>query len=258
MRRILHFLLNMDARAWRAAAVSFVLFGGVGLVFLFGAQVLGFDGEATVEQWLGLAAHGPWALPTAVAAFALLAFVGVPQFVLIAAAVVAFGGWAGFAYSWIGTMVSATVGFYIGRLAGARTLNAFASEGVRQFMALVGRNGFWASLIVRLVPSAPFIVVNMAAGVAPMRSWHFLAGTGLGILPKIGVTAFAGNSIAQAMRGGGAGHWLLLAAIVAGWFVIGWFARGWLKRREAVAVREEGDAEVETSRKPPVDEAPAQ
>ena len=33
--------------------------------FLFGAQVLGFDGEATVERWLGLASDGPWALPVA-------------------------------------------------------------------------------------------------------------------------------------------------------------------------------------------------
>ena len=243
MRRIIDFVTNMDARAWRAAAVSFLLFGGVGVVFLFGAEVLGFNGEATVEHWLGLAAHGPWALPTAVAAFALLAFVGVPQFVLIAAAVVAFGGWAGFAYSWIGTMVSALVGFYLGRLAGARTLDAFASEGVRQFMALVGRNGFWASLIVRLVPSAPFIVVNMAAGVTPMKAWHFVAGTALGIVPKIAVTAFAGNSIVQAMRGEGGGHWLMLGAIVAIWVIIGWYARKWLKSREAAAVQSEGAAE---------------
>src|SRR5687768_11983754 len=107
MRRLLLFLTNMDAKAWRALAISFVLFGGVGVVFLFGAQVLGFDGEATVEEWLGLAADGPWALPAAVAAFALLAFLGVPQFVLIAAAVVAFGPWTGFGYSWVGTMVSA-------------------------------------------------------------------------------------------------------------------------------------------------------
>ena len=55
MRRLFQVLSNMDAQAWRTLLVSFVLFGGVGLVFLFGAQVLGFDGEATVETWLGAA-----------------------------------------------------------------------------------------------------------------------------------------------------------------------------------------------------------
>ena len=98
LRRVIDFFTNMDARAWRTVAVSFVLFGGVGVVFLFGAQLLGLNGEVTVEQWLS-AAHGPWALPVAVGAFAALAFIGVPQFVLIAAAVVAFGPWTGFAYS---------------------------------------------------------------------------------------------------------------------------------------------------------------
>lgn len=237
MRRLFAFLTNMDAKAWRALAVSFVLFGGVGLVFLFGAQVLGFGGEATVEKWLG-AASGPWALPVAVAAFAALAFLGVPQFMLIAAAVVAFGAWAGFAYSWVGTMVSSLVGFYLGRLAGGRTLRTFSGEGVRQFMALVGRNGFAASFIVRLVPSAPFIVVNMAAGVTPMRVLDFAAGTALGIIPKIALTAFAGNSLARMMKGeGGAGHILALVAVVAIWLVVGWYARRWLKAREAAAAK---------------------
>lgn len=233
MRSLLRFLTNMDAKAWRALAISFVLFGGVGVVFLFGAQVLGFDGEATVERWLGLASNGPWALPVAVAAFAALAFIGVPQFVLIAAAVVAFGAWQGFAYSWIGTLVSSVIGFAIGRMAGARTLNAFSGDGVRQFMGLVGRNGFFASLIVRLVPSAPFIVVNMAAGVTPMRLRDFVAGTALGIIPKIALTAFAGASIVHVLKGAGGRHLALLIGVALVWVVMGWYARKWLKAREA-------------------------
>jgi uncharacterized membrane protein YdjX (TVP38/TMEM64 family) len=237
MRRLFAFLSNMDAKGWRALAVSFVLVGGVGLVFLFGAQVLGFNGEATVERWLGTAS-GPWALPVAVAAFAALAFLGVPQFMLIAAAVVAFGPMTGFAYSWIGTMVSSLVGFYLGRLAGARTLATFSGEGLRQFMELVGRHGFFASLIVRLAPSAPFIVVNMAAGVTPMRVFDFILGTALGIIPKIALTAFAGNSLARVLKGqGGPGHVLALLAVFVVWLTIGWYARKWLKVREAVVAK---------------------
>jgi uncharacterized membrane protein YdjX (TVP38/TMEM64 family) len=231
MRRILSFLSNMDAQAWRTLAISFVLFGGVGLVFLFGAQVLGFSGEATVERWLG-AASGIWSLPVAVAAFAILAFVGVPQFVLIAAAVVAFGPIGGFIYSWFGTMVSSMVGFYLGRMAGARTLERFSGGGIQRFMDLVGRNGFFASLIVRLVPSAPFIVVNMAAGVTPMRVIDFAAGTAIGIIPKIVLTAFAGNSIIRLMRGEVGKDALLLVVIATVWIAIGWVARAWLRKRE--------------------------
>src|SRR5690349_15192895 len=119
MRRLWSFLSNMDAQAWRTVFVSFVLFGGVGVVFVFGAQLVGYDSERTLEGWLA-AAQGPLALPVAVAAFAALAFIGVPQIVLIAAAVVAFGPVPGAVYSWIGTMVSALIGFYLGRVAGGR------------------------------------------------------------------------------------------------------------------------------------------
>jgi uncharacterized membrane protein YdjX (TVP38/TMEM64 family) len=234
MRRLLQFLSNMDAKAWRTLAVSFALFGGVGLIFVFGSQVLGFSGEATVERWMG-AASGPLALPVAVAAFAVLAFVGVPQFMLIAAAVVAFGGWAGFAYSWIGTMVSSLVGFYLGRVAGAKALERFSGAGVKRFMDHVGKNGFLASLIVRLVPSAPFIVVNMAAGVTPMRAFDFAAGTALGIVPKIALTAFAGDSIAKVMRGEMGRDLLWLVVVVAAWIAVGWAARLWLRSREGAA-----------------------
>ena len=234
MRRLTQFLTNMDAKAWRTLIVSFLLFGGVGLIFVFGAQVLGFSGEGTVERWMG-SISGPLALPVAVAAFALLAFVGVPQFMLIAAAVVAFGGWAGFAYSWIGTMVSALVGFYLGRAAGARALDRFSGPAVKRFMDHVGRNGALASLIVRLVPSAPFIVVNMAAGVTPMRVLDFALGTAVGIVPKIALTAFAGNSIARAMKGQLGRDALWLALLVAAWIAIGWGARLWLRRRSAAS-----------------------
>ena len=238
MRRFIDFVTNMDARAWRTVAVSFVLFGGVGIVFLFGAQALGFGGERTLETWLGSLRGSPWALPAAAGAFAALAFLGVPQIVLIAAAVVVFGPWVGFAYSWVGTMVSALVGFGLGRAFGARLIRDFAGDGVRKFMALVGRNGFMATLIVRQVPSAPFIVVNMAAGVTPMSVWAFTAGTAIGIIPKIALTAFAGGTVAQAMRGGGIHNLALIAVTATIWIGSGLIARAWLQRREAAAERE--------------------
>ena len=231
MRRLFQVLSNMDAQAWRTLAISFLLFGGVGLVFLFGAPLMGLNGEKTVEQWL-TAVHGPWALPVAVLAFAVLAFVGVPQIMLIAAAVVAFGPVTGFAYSWIGTMASSVVGFYLGRAVGAKTLERFSGAGVRRFMDHVGKNGFLASFIVRLVPSAPFIVVNMAAGVTPMRVVDFTLGTALGIVPKIVLTAFAGNSIVRLMKGQVGRDALWLMVIAAVWIALGWRARNWLRSRE--------------------------
>ena len=58
MSRFVDFITNMDAKAWRSLVVSFVLFGGVGCVFLLGAPALGLGGKTGVEHWLALA-RGP-------------------------------------------------------------------------------------------------------------------------------------------------------------------------------------------------------
>ena len=233
MRRLIRFFSALDARGWQALAASFLLFGGVGLVFLFGAPLLGLDGADEVERWMGRGLHGPWALAAAIAGFAALAFVGVPQFVLIAAAVVTFGPWTGFAYSWIGTLVSALVGFGLGRWWGESALRPVSGPKVARFMAMIGRNGFLASLLVRLVPSAPFIVVNMAAGVTPMRLRDFVAGTAIGIVPKIALTAFSGEAVLQVLHGrGGTWHWLMLALAGMLWVAFALGARALARRRE--------------------------
>ena len=207
-----------------------MLFGGVGLVFLFGAGVLGLSGPAVAHRWLA-AAQGPWALPAAVVCFAALAFLGVPQFVLIAAAAAAFGPWPGAAYSWVGTMVSALIGFWLGRTWGGRLLPAKGQGAVGRFMTLVARNGFLASLVIRLVPFAPFVVVNMAAGVTAIGLGDFAVGTAIGIVPKIALTALAGGSITRLLGGGdGRAAVGLLVAAGALWFLAGVAARRWMRR----------------------------
>ena len=233
LRRLLHFVSNMDAKAWLTALIMFLLAGGVGFIFIVAIGALGFKGEALVEQWLGFAAHSPYALVIAVGVFAVLAFAGVPQVVLIAAAVVAFGPWMGAAYSWVGTMVSACIGFALGRGFGARLIRNYGGEGVNKFIGLIGRNGFLASLVVRLVPAAPFVAVNMAGGATPMKFRAFLAGTAIGIVPKIVLTATAGNSVVNARQGALVLNLLVLAAVLAIWLGAGLMARKWIKQHEA-------------------------
>jgi uncharacterized membrane protein YdjX (TVP38/TMEM64 family) len=215
-------------RPWRGAAVGFVLFGGVGLLFFFGAAVLGVSGPDAARRWLA-AAHGPWALPAAVGGFSALAFLGVPQFVLIAAAAAAFGPWRGLAYSWVGTMVSALIGYGLGRAWGGRLLEG--RRGVAPVMALIARNGLLASLAIRLAPFAPFVVVNMAAGVAGVSLADFVIGTGLGILPKIAVTALAGGQVAGLLSGREHGVAVVLLVLAGAiWLGAGLMARRWARR----------------------------
>ncbi len=214
---------------WRRAAMSFVLLGGVGLIFLFGAGVLGLSGPVAARSWLA-AAKGPLALPVAIVAFAALAFLGVPQFALIAGAVAAFGPWLGATYSWVGTMVSALIGFGLARIWGQGLAALATGSAISRLMRLIARNGFIASLVVRLVPFAPFVAINVAAGLTSIGLVDFTAGTALGILPKIILTATAGHSLIAVLAGG---RWdipialLILAGVV--WVGVSLAARRWIK-----------------------------
>ena len=163
-------------------------------------------------------------------AFAVLAFLGVPQFVLIAAAVAAFGPERGAAYSWVGTMVSALVGFGLGRAWGGRLLARMGGETTARILAVIARNGFMASLAIRLAPFAPFVVVNMAAGVSAVRLADFAAGTAIGILPKILLTAFAGAPSSPPSAAAACFPILLLILAAAIWLASGLLAGRWLKR----------------------------
>ena len=231
MNRLVQFLLTMDARTWRAVAVTLGLFVSIAAVFLFGKTSLGIETEQEVERWLRGVSGSGWGLPAVIAVFTLAAFVGAPQFLLIAACVVAFGPWTGFAYSWIATVVSAAVTFYVGRLVGARSLERFGGDGLNRLSRFVGRNAFVGSFIIRNVPSAPFIVVNMAFGVSRARFASFLAGCALGVLPKTAVVAFFGGSFMTAVKGDGIWSSAILAGLGVAWLALMLIARGFLERR---------------------------
>lgn len=230
IRQLWTFLTSMDRRAWRAIGVTVGLFAAMGVVFLLGRAYLG-DAEKDLELWLNGFADSPWALFAVLLLFTAAAFVGAPQFVLIAACVVAFGPWLGFLYSWIATVVSAAVTFWVGRLAGARSLERFGGGVLNRLSRYVGKNAFMGSFIIRNVPSAPFIVVNMAFGVSQARFWSFLAGCAVGVLPKTALVAFFGGSFMTAVSGDGVWTSAILAGIGLAWLGLMLLAREILRRR---------------------------
>jgi uncharacterized membrane protein YdjX (TVP38/TMEM64 family) len=231
MLRAPRFLLDMDSRAWRAVAVSIGLFASVALIFLFGKTALGLHTEQSIERWLTGFSGSPWGLPAAILVFTAAAFVGAPQFILIAACVVAFGPWLGFLYGWIATVVSAAATFYAGRMIGARSLERFGGQSLHRLSDFVGRNAFAGSFIIRNVPSAPFAFVNMAFGVSRASFPSFILGCALGVLPKTALVALFGRSFMAAATGRDWKGAVALAAIGVVWLALMLVARHFLEQR---------------------------
>lgn len=232
IRRILDFVLNMEAARWRAVlATALLLLAVVGL-FLVGKQALGLHAEEKLRDWLEGYAGSPWAFAATVALFVGAAFIGAPQFILIAACVVAFGPSLGFWYSWAATVISAGVTYWLGRGPTARTLERLGGTTAERLKRFVGKNAFYASFMIRNVPSAPFIVVNMAFGATRANFWAFLSGCALGVLPKTALVAFFGGAVAAAASGDGTWTSLILAGVAVVWLGVMLLVREWVKRRE--------------------------
>ena len=233
MRRFLDFILNMEARRWRAAVATALLLGATLGLLAIGKSQFGLAAEENLEAWLQGYRGSPWAFFATVVLFIAAAFIGAPQFILIAACVVAFGPWFGFLYSWIATVVSAGVTYWLGRGPTARLLERHGGKTVGRLTRFVGKNAFYASFMIRNVPSAPFIVVNMAFGAARASFPGFLSGCALGVLPKTALVAFFGGSFMTAVSGDGIWTSAILAGVALAWLALMLVVREVVKRREA-------------------------
>lgn len=227
--KLTDFANNMDARAWRAVAVSIAMVVVVLILLLLGKFYYGEEVRAFIDGTLGEARRGHWGLLATILVFTLTAYVGAPQIVLIGACVVAFGPEQGFWNAWAATIVSGAATYFTGRLTSAQTQKRFGGATGGRFTRFMGKNGFLASLIVRFIPTAPFVVVNMAFGAARVNFWAFIAGLAIGVLPKTALVAFAGDSILDALQGEFLAAAAMAVLAVALWLAIVVIVRKWIR-----------------------------
>lgn len=178
------FFKEMDRQALTAVIVVLAMFVIVAVMALLGSTSLNLE-NGEYMRFFEAIAQSDWVIPIIVTIFVLGSFIGVPQWALIAGMVVAFGWLKGGTGAWICTLMSASINFWIARWIGVERVRKFGGQLVNRVAAVIRNNGFVTSFAIRFVPTGPFVLVNMAAGVSGMRYAHFLAGTALGIIPKI-------------------------------------------------------------------------
>ena len=215
----------------------------IGLGFLalvIGIFVLGkttnFLEFGALQAQVEAVASSPWALPALIIVFCVAAFLGIPQFALIAMSVAIFGPWLGALFAWIANMTSGALTFWVGRLAGENTFKRYAGATANKLSGIVGRNAFLTSAVVRNVPAGPFLIVNMAFGVSQARFLNYWAGMGVGVLPKIALIAFAGQSLASAVTGSPLTAIAAGLAAIAVYVGIALYARARVRNRQSVAL----------------------
>lgn len=123
---------------------------------------------------------GPMA---AVGGFALAVSLAIPLTLMTLVTLVAFGPWVGFACSLFGALMGASLSYGIGYFLGREVLERMAGERVNLISRRLSKRGVLTIIVVRMVPIAPFAIVNMITGASHISLRDVLLGTAIGMTP---------------------------------------------------------------------------
>ena len=158
-----------------------------------------------------------WAPLIVIAVFVLAGFVLFPLTVLIAVTAGTFGPWLGLLYAAAGAIISSLTTYGLGAKLGKKTLRNIIGPRLNRVTRRVAEKGVLAVATVRLVPVAPFTVVNLVAGASGIRFTDFVLGTALGLLPGLIVLSSLGNQIFRVLADPSWTDVAIFIALVLGW-----------------------------------------
>ena len=136
----------------------------------------------------------------AISGFALAVSLAVPLTFLTLVTLVAFGPWLGFACSMGGALIGAALSYGLGRILGREVVQRLAGQRINMLSQRLASRGLLAVILVRLVPVAPFAIVNLVAGATHIRLRDMLLGTCLGMIPGTLVIAVFTSQIIAAIK----------------------------------------------------------
>lgn len=195
------------------------ILGLIGLSLLIIVLVMVFREHVQAGiDLMGTYSGTPLAVIVAFSVFLIGSIFLIPQWMLIAAAIAAFGLVEGVGIAWAGTLFSAAIHVTFAKAIEGRLRDRLGEPRYAQRMArlrrLFARNSFQSGFIVRLIPTGPAIVVNMAAGIVGVHRTAFLAGTALGIIPKILLAGIVASELISSAQGQQIGLGLVLFGLI--------------------------------------------
>ncbi|PZO87257.1 MAG: phospholipase [Micavibrio aeruginosavorus] len=159
-----------------------------------------------------------------------------PVTALSTAVVLIFGGLQGFLYATIGAICSALAGYAIGRAVGRERLLKIFPKAEKS-MEKVRSSGVIGVTVIRMLPIAPFSLVNMIMGVIHLPLLPFVLGTFFGLSPGKIMLAIFGESFIEAFQNPDLQNSLYAAMGITIWvaviFACNKFAKMWQTKHQA-------------------------
>jgi len=174
---------HLRRRLWIGGAFL-VLFLGLSAAWRWTPLGEWLDPQVMAGAVRGLS-QAPWGPPVALAGFVAAATAAVPVTLLILVSALVFGSVTGSLLALLGSTLSAVAGYAIGRSVGRPALDSMAGGRLERLSRRLGRRGIATIVTVRIVPVAPFAVINLVAGASHVRLRDVVIGTVIGMAPAV-------------------------------------------------------------------------
>jgi phosphatidylserine/phosphatidylglycerophosphate/cardiolipin synthase-like enzyme/uncharacterized membrane protein YdjX (TVP38/TMEM64 family) len=219
-------------------ALAALLIVGFALIW----QVTPLREYATPDKVLPLlegVRNTPWVLPVTLGLYVLGTLIFFPHMIMTAVIVVIFAPFEALCIAMFGSLISGAIGYVAGRKLGAKSLRAMIGDSAKTISGYANKGGIMGLTLLRMVPVAPYTVVNLALGMMEVTFLTFVIATFLGMLPGTLVSIFLGHHIMELWQHPDVKGLLAVSSGLAAWLgMIGlthFLVRRWQKHSSRAA-----------------------
>ncbi len=173
----------------------------------------------TLATSVTTALHGPWGPAFLAAGYILGSLIAVPVTLLILVTALVYGPALGSLYALAGSLLAATATYELGYYLGRPGVERLSGGSIHRLSERLARRGILTIVAVRIIPVAPFTVVNLFAGASHIGRRDYLIGTLIGMIPGVAAMSVFAEGIMALVRD--ADFKQFLVAAIALVFIIG-------------------------------------
>jgi uncharacterized membrane protein YdjX (TVP38/TMEM64 family) len=140
----------------------------------------------------------PYIEPAFLVAYALVILICLPATVFTVLGGAIFGPWIGALLSWGGSMLGTVITHWLAKSVAQKPLHRLFGEH-KILKILKEHDDVPALFRLRVIPIAPFAVMDYAAGLAGVSLRRLLAATAVGVIPSVVAYAYVGSQLLSSM-----------------------------------------------------------
>ncbi len=137
-----------------------------------------------------------------------------PLSVLIGATALVFPPLTALLYSLAGSLFNGVILYGIGHFIGRSGARRIAGKRLNRISKILSRRGILAVFMVRILPVAPYSIVNVVAGASHIRFRDYCIGTAAGITPGIVLVSFFTGQVRAIVEDPRLTSWLAVLALI--------------------------------------------